>query len=85
MYQFQKAKAIWGENLRNPYNQFLGFYKKLELQEDEEVTIAITARSYYRLYINGKMLACGPARTARHHCRVDEIKTTLSGTVCRGR
>ena len=62
---------MWGTGLREKYNQFLGFYTKVDLDEEQELEIRITARSYYRLYVNGKISACGPSRTAKHHCRID--------------
>lgn len=73
MYEFSKAQAIWGESLSNTYNQFLGFHRHITLNSRQSITIAIAARNYYRLYINGSMIANGPARTARGYCRVDEI------------
>lgn len=81
MYQFFKAKAIWGSQLSQEYNQFLGFHRSLFLSSPLTLTISIAARNYYRLYINGDMIANGPARTAKHFCRVDEITLTLSGKV----
>lgn len=63
--------------MKNKWNQFAGFYTKLE--KPGEVTFRIAARSYYRLYVDGNMLASGPARTAEHYCRVDEIRTELKG------
>lgn len=83
MDQFQRARAVWGEQLSNKYNQFLGFHTRLQLQgtNDKEIRISIAARSYYRLYQNGQMLANGPARTARGYCRVDRIKAMVHGIV----
>lgn len=81
MYSFQKAQAIWGPNLTHEYNQFLGFYRQISVQNPEKITFAIAARNYYRLYINGDMIASGPARTAEHYCRVDEITITVSGNI----
>lgn len=81
MYQFKIAQAVWGENLQNKYNQFLGFYTEFETKGNEKIMFAIAARSYYRLYINGEMAASGPARAAKHHCRVDNIEITVSGKV----
>lgn len=81
MYQFQEAKPVWGTGLQHTYNQFLGFYRKLEISPEQTVKFAIGARSYYRLFINGEMIANGPARTAKHYCRIDEISKKLSGTV----
>lgn len=74
MHQFIEARPVWGENLSNQYNQFLGFYTRLDLKNEvQEITFYIAARSYYRLYINGEMIANGPARTAKGYCRVDKI------------
>ncbi len=73
----QKAKPVWGHDLIREYNQFLGFHTCLKYNGAAEILIA--ARSYYRLYINGEMTASGPARTAEHFCRVDEISVNLTG------
>lgn len=81
MYQFKKGKAVWMENPRNQYNQFVGFHTRLELDKEQRIVFAIAARSYYRLYIDGQMVATGPARTAKHYCRVDVIQKTLIGSV----
>ena len=78
---FQKAKAIWGEGILAQYNQFLGFYTRVEVFEEQEITLVIAARSYYRLYIDGKMIASGPARTAHGYCRADRIPVRLHGAV----
>ena len=37
----------------------------------------MAARSYYRLYIDGKIIMNGPARTAAGYCRVDKISIEL--------
>ena len=41
--------------------------------------IALAARTYYRLYVNGKMKANGPARTAKGYCRTDEYRIPADG------
>lgn len=62
-----------------------GFYYALDLSEycseDGElmlsgITARLTARNFYRLYINGEMIMHGPARTAHGYARVDEIDVT---------
>lgn len=78
---FQAAVPVWGTGLREKYNQFLGFYTKVDLDEEQELEIRITARSYYRLYVNGKISACGPSRTAKHHCRIDVHTLRAAGRV----
>ena len=81
MYEFKKAQPIWGENLKNEWNQFLGYFTEFTVNKEQEILIAIAARSYYRLYINGEIKASGPARTAHGYCRVDEIRLKVSGDV----
>lgn len=81
MYSFIKARAIWGENLTHEFNQFLGFHRQIQIAASEKITFSIAARNYYRLYINGNMIASGPARTAEHYCRIDEITITASGNI----
>ena len=33
---FQAAVPVWGTGLREKYNQFLGFYTKVDLDEEQE-------------------------------------------------
>lgn len=83
MFQFVKAKPVWGDDLSNQYNQFLGFYTLIKREEhvQETITFHIAARSYYRLFLNGELAASGPARTAAGYCRVDEITRNVQGTI----
>ena len=40
----------------------------------KDTKIYISAFSFYRLYVNGKFVCAGPARTAKGYARVDEIE-----------
>ena len=62
-----------------------GFYYALDLSDycsaDGELMLSgiiarLTARNFYRLYVNGELIMHGPARTAHGYCRVDEIDVT---------
>lgn len=64
-FEFQKARPVWGENLTRTYNQHLGFRTDVVLEKETEICIVLAARTYYRLYINGKRKAHGPARPVR--------------------
>ena len=79
MYLFKEARAVWREYTYEQYNQFVGFHSTVSVNGKVPVKIAIAARSYYRLYINGEMISCGPARTAEYYCRVDEVEAVLEG------
>ena len=77
--QFEKAVPVWISEAKNRWNQFMGFTVSLEVEKKTAIKIKLAARSYYRLYMNGKMIAHGPARTAAGYVRVDEIHT-VSGS-----
>ena len=59
-----------------------GFYCPLDLSFEEDslavdrACVRLTARTCYRLYVNGEMVMHGPARTAHGYCRVDEVDIT---------
>ena len=80
-FEFQKARPVWGENLTRTYNQHLGFRTDVVLEKETEICIVLAARTYYRLYINGKRKAHGPARAAKGYCRMDVIRMQASGRV----
>ena len=46
MFEVKKALPVWGATMKNKWNQFAGFYTKLE--KPGEVTFRIATRSYYR-------------------------------------
>lgn len=81
MDRFKAAIPVWGSNLSEEYNQFLGFHTAIEVEEEQQITVAVAARSYYRLYVDGKLCAYGPARTAKHYCRIDEHLVPIVGRV----
>jgi len=81
IHQFQTAVPVWHAAPQNEWNQFIGFRCDLALPVPTELRIALAARNWYRLYINGAMVAHGPAQTARNHCRIDEIVQRCSGSV----
>ena len=81
MNKFRLAISVWGKGISSNYNQFLGFHTIIDTKESSQITLRIAARSYYRLYLNGKICACGPARTARHYCRIDQHTFHVVGRV----
>ena len=68
---FKKAKPIFIENQENVLNTFAVF--RTETDTLKNATIYLTAASFYRLIVNGKFVAFGPARTAKGYARVDAI------------
>lgn len=74
---WKKAKAVWMPHTEEGCSQFAGFTCKLSLPKETNIKVKLAARSYYRLFVNGEMKACGPARAARYHCRVDELELMI--------
>jgi len=88
---FSTAKSVFSP-FSLPVNSTIGqygFYYKLDLSDYadsvddsdshlsiERALLKLTARSIYRLYINGDMVMHGPARTTHGYCRVDELDIT---------
>lgn len=65
-----KAHWIWVDESKG-YDVILA-RKTFELeQEEKKARLYISASSIYRLYVNGKYVARGPARSAPHHQYVD--------------
>ena len=79
LYTFARAKAIFLPNEEAEQDRaahsvtHYGFYHSFPAPAAQNMTIAVAARNVYRLYVNGKMILHGPARTAHGYARVDEI------------
>lgn len=71
---FEKAKAIFLKGKSTTPNTFARFIKKAEMKRGV-VNIKITASSFYRLYVNGRLICHGPARSGRGCARVDKYWT----------
>ena len=68
------AKPIFLAGLDERLNVQAGFRKNLCLTAvPSAAVVQIAARSFYRLYVNGRVVMNGPARTARGYLRVDEL------------
>lgn len=78
---FQQAKIVWAEQIKSQYSQHVGFWTTFTLLEEKEITITLAANTFYRLYINGKMWAHGPARAGKDYSRLDILKKRVSGKV----
>ena len=68
------ARPIFLKDLEGTSNVQAGFRKDFCLEQlPAAAAVHITARSIYRLYINGVFVMHGPARTAHGHLRVDAV------------
>ncbi len=68
---FEKAKPIFLKDKSTSLNTFAVF--RTEIEHTQNAKLYITAFSFYRLTVNGKFVAFGPARTAKGYFRVDII------------
>lgn len=68
---FKKAKAIFIKDGDKKLNCFASFKTNLKKCNDAEIKIA--AHYFYKLFVNKKSIAFGPARTAYGYARVDKI------------
>ncbi len=86
---FLKAEPIWLTGRENELNCHAAFTCRTALSAPAE--IYITAATYYRVWVNGKFLAFGPARAAKRYARVDilplpagecDIRIEVAGFAC---
>ena len=71
------ASWIWNDlNTLHNYNVAAAFRKEFELSEITSAEMAITADSWYRLYINGTWVNDGPCRSYPSHYQYDVIDAT---------
>lgn len=74
MEYFKKAEMIFLESMRSGMNVQAGFRKDFSLEaRPGSIVLRITARTFYKAYINGEFAFYGPARAAHEHARVDII------------
>ena len=73
-YEFRRALPVWESGKEETLNYHLAFRSVIEGRE--QTRIALSASAIYQMYVNGKMIAEGPARAGHGHHRVDEIDLT---------
>lgn len=73
-YQFRRALPVWESGKEETLNYHLAF--RTVIEGKESARIALSASAIYQMYLNGKMIAEGPARAGHGHHRVDEIDLT---------
>lgn len=70
-YEFKEARPVWADGREREMNCELAFRAVLPAGEIE---LALAASSVYRLWINGKFICAGPARTAHGFYSVDTLQ-----------
>jgi len=79
----KKAKTIFVKNKSDQNNVQTGYFSNFNVgQDNQNVSVNITSKDFYRLYINGKFVYHGPARAAHGYARIDRIN--INGYVQKG-
>ena len=76
--EFSHAKPIFLKEKCADPNVFAAY--KTVIGEGKH-TISIAANYFYKLFLNGKFVAFGPARTAKNCSRVDRIELPTGGVI----
>ena len=71
--------ALWIPELDGAMNVAAAFRLALDIPAGAPPTLRLAAADTYRLWINGRLTAHGPARAAHGYARVDEIPLTFDG------
>jgi len=69
---FSEAVPVWAEGRETEMNLMMVFEAEFE-DPGEDAVLEIAASSIYRARLNGRFLACGPARGPHGYYRVDRI------------
>ena len=73
---FSSAKPVWPEGRETEKNLSVGFRATLHAPETGRTLLRLTGATFYRVWLNGRFLAHGPARGPHGWFRVDEIDLT---------
>jgi len=73
---FVSAKPIWPKGRETEKNLFVGFRANFKTSGQGNVLLRATGATAYRVYLNGRFLAHGPARGPHGFFRVDEWDLT---------
>lgn len=77
MSGFRKAAPIWLSGQSEETNVQAVFETKVECgSEAGEVRLHITAAALYKLWVNGRVAAYGPARAPHGYARIDRVNVT---------
>lgn len=68
---FTQAQPVWPAGLAGTMNCWVSFHAAVELARPTHATLRIAAAQAYRVWVNGRFIGRGPARSAHGHARVD--------------
>ncbi len=70
---FQSALPVWGTGRRFRMNDFILFTADFSAQKGQNVSLVLTASTYFRVKLNGCFVAHGPARGPKGFFRVETL------------
>ena len=70
-YEFLKAVPVWEAEKDKEINYNLVF--RTVVSKADNTIVAVSVSSLYQMFVNGVMVAEGPARAGHGYYRVDEI------------
>jgi alpha-L-rhamnosidase len=68
---FRSAQRIWPEGREKEMNLWVGFRAGFDAPAGKHVYLRMAGCTFYRVYLNGRFHAWGPARGPKDHFRVD--------------
>ena len=72
-----KSKFVWAQGEEKTMNCNLVFSTEIHVERTQNIRVQISAFNLYKLYINGKLVTFGPARSAKGCFRVDKQSVRL--------
>lgn len=69
--RFVQALPVWPAALAGTMNCWVSFHATVELPRPARAKLRIAAAQAYRVWVNGRFVGRGPARTAHGHARID--------------
>ena len=72
-----KSKFVWAKGEQETMNCNLVFSTEIHAERKQNIRVQISAFNLYKLYINGKLVTFGPARSAKGYFRVDKKNVRL--------
>ena len=68
---FLQARPVWLRGREEEPNLAVAF--EAEVSSLDGTVLSVAAATFYRLFVNGRFVAFGPARTAKGYARTDEL------------
>lgn len=75
-FHYKKALPVWGEGFLTEKNITISFSARIDYKKGSPAVFYASTAGTYTVFLNGNVIAYGPARTAHGFFRVDKIDLT---------